>query len=206
MEEPLRERLGDWVAALGRRQLIAVAVAGVVTLGGAALWYVRSLPRAVEVTPAAAPSALARASPSPAILVVHVAGWVRKPGVYEFAEGARVVDAIERAGGAKAGADLAALNLAALLSDGQQVLVPRRGPPGSGPVTGGGGGSGTGLVNLNTATAEQLETLPGIGPVLAQNILDYRTEHGPFRTVEDLLNVSGIGDARLEQLRDLVTV
>ncbi len=203
MEEPLRERLGDWVAALGRRQLIGLACVAVVTVGGAALWYVRSLPRAVAVTPAVAPSAVARASPTPPALVVHVAGWVRHPGVYEFAEGSRVVDAIERAGGAKQGADLAALNLAALLSDGQQVLVPRRGPPGS---TAGTGVAANGLININTATAEQLEELPGIGPVLAQNIVDYRTEHGPFATVEDLMNVSGIGEARLEELRDKVTV
>jgi competence protein ComEA len=203
VEEPLRERLGDWVAALGRRQLIGLACAAVVTVGGAALWYVRSLPRAVAVTPAAAPSAVARASPTPAMLVVHVAGWVRHPGVYEFPEGSRVVDAIERAGGAKQGADLAALNLAALLSDGQQVLVPKRGPPGAPAGT---GVAANGLININTATAEQLEELPGIGPVLAQNIVDYRTEHGPFATVEDLLNVSGIGEARLEELRDMVTV
>ena len=206
MEEPLRERLADWIAALGRRQLIALAVVALATVGGAVLWYVRALPRPVEVTADPGPSALARASPSPAVVVIHVAGWVRRPGVYELPVGSRVIDAIELAGGPREGADLSALNLAAVLSDAQQVLVPKRGPPGSEPGSGGSGGSDGGLINLNTATLAQLETLPGIGPVLAQKILDYRTEHGSFTRIEDLMNVSGIGEARFAELKDKVTV
>ena len=210
MEEALRERLADWIAGAGRRQLIALALVGVATLGGGALWYVRSLPRPVTVAsePAAAPVAEASASASPVTIVVHVAGWVRRPGVYEFPAGARIVDAIERAGGPRPGADLSALNLAALLVDAQQVLVPRRGeggPPGGAAGPGGSSAAG-GLVNINTATLEQLETLPGIGPVLAQSIIDYREEHGPFARIEDLRNVSGIGEKRFEDLKDKVTV
>ncbi len=204
MEDRVRDRIADWVAALGRRQLIALAIGGVALLAGAGLWYVRSLPRPVEI---AAQPARASPTPSPALLVVHVAGWVVHPGVYELHQGERVIDAIELAGGARKGADLSALNLAALLQDAQQVLVPRAAPSGGAAgAAGAAPGAPGALMNLNVATAEQLETLPGIGPVLAQAILDYRTEHGPFASVEDLLNVRGIGEARLEDLRDAVTV
>jgi competence protein ComEA len=122
------------------------------------------------------------------------------------------VDAIEAAGGARPGADLQALNLAAPLVDGTQVLVLKRGaapPATAGGSTAGGstaGGSPGALVNVNTATAAELEALPGIGEVLAQAIVDHRTENGPFTSVDQLLDVSGIGDATLEDLRDLVTV
>jgi competence protein ComEA len=139
-------------------------------------------------------------------MFVHVAGWVRKPGVYELAEGQRVIDAIDLAGGPRRGAELSALNLAALLTDGQQVLVPGPAPaggtsPGIVPGT-----PGTTLVNENSAPAEELETLPGIGEVLAQAIISYREEHGPFTAVDQLEDVSGIGPATLEEIRDLVTV
>jgi competence protein ComEA len=143
-------------------------------------------------------------SPSPAVLIVHVAGWVRRPGVYELREGDRVIDAVEAAGGARKGAYLDGLNLAAPLTDGQQVLVPKTAAPGAAP-------SGVipgqpALVNINTAAAAELETLPGIGEVLAERIIDHRTEHGPFASVDDLLEVSGIGEATLEEIRELVTV
>jgi competence protein ComEA len=211
VEDSFRDRLIDWVASVGSRQLVALAVVGVVTLGGGALWYVRSLPRPVTVSaePSAAPSADPEASASPAVVIVHVAGLVRRPGVYELPEGSRVIDAIEAAGGAKAGADLAALNLAAVLADAQQILVPKRGAGGDGGGGSGGGGPGggdSGLVNINTASLEELETLPGVGPVLAQSIIDYREEHGPFTRIEDLMNVSGIGEKRFEDLKDKVTV
>lgn len=203
-EGSIRERL----AALSRGELVGLVALLAVTLGGAGLWYVRSLPRPVEV--AAAPSGgtvspPASASPSPEVVVlVDVAGWVRRPGVYEFSEGARVIDAIDAAGGARSGAVLEALNLAAPLADGTQILVPREGQEGvaPAPVTGGAGG----LVNVNSAIATELEELPGIGEVIAQRIIDYRTENGPFATVDELLDVSGIGDAILESIRELVTV
>jgi competence protein ComEA len=205
-EGSIRERL----AALSRGELVGLVALLAVTLGGAGLWYVRSLPRPVEV--ATAPSggtafAQASASPSPEVVVlVDVAGWVRRPGVYEFTEGARVIDAIDAAGGARSGALLEALNLAAPLTDGTQILVPREGQEGVAPAPVTGGAVAGGLVNVNSAIATELEELPGIGEVIAQRIIDYRTENGPFATVDELLDVSGIGDAILESIRELVTV
>jgi competence protein ComEA len=135
-------------------------------------------------------------------LVVHVVGAVRRPGLFEVKEGSRVADALSRAGGPTRKADLSAVNLAAPLADGQQVVVPRRLPPGAAAsaatVVGG-------KVSLAVATVDDLDELPGIGPVTAQKIVDWRTAHGPFRSVEDLDDVPGIGPARIEQLRDLVT-
>jgi competence protein ComEA len=210
--EPIRERL----STLSRAELVGLVAVLAVTVVGAGLWYVRSLPHPVEVRagPQGPPVPAPGASPSAEAIpvLVDVAGWVRRPGVYEFATGARVVDAIEAAGGARPGADLQALNLAAPLVDGTQVLVLKRGaaPPATadGSTAGGStaGGSPGALVNVNTATAAELEALPGIGEVLAQAIVDHRTENGPFTSVDQLLDVSGIGDATLEDLRDLVTV
>jgi competence protein ComEA len=205
-EGSIRERL----AALSRGELVGLVALLAVTLGGAGLWYVRSLPRPVEVSTAPSgggATAPTSASPSPEIVVlVDVAGWVREPGVYEFTEGARVIDAIDAAGGARPGALLQALNLAAPLADGTQVLVPREGQEGVAPPPVSGGAVAGGLVNVNTATATELEELPGIGEVIAQAIVDYRTENGPFASVDQLLDVSGIGDATLEDIRDLVSV
>jgi competence protein ComEA len=135
-------------------------------------------------------------------LVVHVVGAVRRAGLFRLPEGARVADALERAGGPTPRADVSAVNLAAPLVDGQQVVVPRRGPPGSSSA--GAPAAGT-KVSLAIATVEQLDELPGIGPVTAEKIVDWRTSHGPFRSVDDLDAVPGIGPARIEQLRDLVT-
>jgi competence protein ComEA len=135
-------------------------------------------------------------------LVVHVVGAVRRAGLFRLREGARVADALARAGGPTGKADLSAVNLAAPLADGQQVVVPRRGPPGAPAVGAPAGGS---KVSLGIATVDQLDELPGIGPVTAQKIVDWRAAHGPFRSVEDLDDVPGIGPARIEQLRDLVT-
>jgi len=156
-----------------------------------------------------------------AAIVVHVVGAVRRPGLLRLREGARVADAVARAGGATRGADLAAVNLAAPVVDGIQILVPRRaavpGPAAdigagsygdAGSSAGGAAGIAVGIgpkLSLGNATAEELDELPGVGPVTAQKILDYRSQHGPFRSVEDLDAVPGIGPARIEQLRDLVT-
>jgi competence protein ComEA len=180
-----------------------VAVLGV-TILGAGFWYLRSLPKPVEVRAgperpvASGPSVSPSVVPTP--ILVDVAGWVRRPGVYEFTGGARVIDAVEAAGGARPGAVLQALNLAAPLVDGSQILVPKRGAAGSSSAVAGG------LVNVNSATAAELETLPGIGEVTAQAIIDYRTENGPFASVDELLDVTGIGDVTLENIRELVTV
>ena len=203
------ESIRDRLATLSRAELIAlVAVVGV-TVAGAGFWYLRSLPAPVEVRsgPSEALVAAPTASASPAtVILVDVAGWVRRPGVYEFAEGARVIDAIDAAGGARPGAVLSSLNLAAPLVDGTQVLVPKESESAPTTETGTGTSGATGLVNVNSATNAELETLPGIGEVIAQAIVDHRTENGPFTSVEQLVDVSGIGDATLESIRELVTV
>jgi competence protein ComEA len=200
-KESLRERL----SALSRAELVGVAVLVVVTLAGAGLWYMRSLPRPVQVRSGETSGLTAVGSPTAEVpmILVDVAGWVRHPGVYEFHEGDRVIDAIEAAGGARSGAALESLNLAAPLADGTQVLVPRKAPGGTASSS---TSDGTGKVNINTASAAELEALPGIGEVIAQRIIDYRTENGPFTSVDQLLDVSGIGDATLAEIRDLVTV
>ena len=154
-----------------------------------------------------APAGTLAAETAPArILLVHVVGAVRKPGLYRLREGSRTADAIRQAGGAKPKAALELVNLASPVADGQQVLVPARGDPGSttaASAAAGPAGVG-GKIHLNSATLEQLDTLPGVGPVTAQKILAYRTEHGAFQSVEELDAVPGIGPARLEELKTLV--
>jgi len=142
-------------------------------------------------------------------VVVDVAGKVRRPGIVTLPLGSRVADALAAAGGVRPGVDTAALNLARPLVDGEQVLVglPALTGPATGPAPASTPTAGTApLVDLNTATMEQLDLLPGIGPVTAQSILDWRAEHGAFSTVDELLEVDGIGDVTLADLRDLVTV
>jgi competence protein ComEA len=199
-----RERLDT----LSRAEIAGLMVVLVAVLGGAGLWYARSLPKPVTIAESGPGAAQAVVSPtsSPAMLIVDVAGAVRTPGVYEFAEGERVVDAIERAGGPRPKADLSLLNLAAALVDGTQILVPKIGPAVTGVPGETAPGSATGLININTASATELETLSGIGEVLAATIVEYRTQNGPFASVDDLLDVSGIGPATLEEIRDQVTV
>ncbi len=159
----------------------------------------------------AAPLEAVAEAPVRSVLVVHVVGEVQRPGLYRLRDGARIADAVRRAGGARHGADLAALNLAAPLVDGVQVLVPSRAAtePGASSSSGGGvaGGAAAGVaaVSLSSATVEELDELPGVGPITAQKIVDYRAEHGPFASVDDLDAVPGIGPTRIEQLRDLVT-
>jgi competence protein ComEA len=215
----LRERL----ASLERREKVGLAVIGALVVAGAVVWYVRSLPSIVRVEQFSGAGVGSRApagthgprpgpSSSPAEIVVYVAGRVRHPGVFTFHVGDRVIDAIERAGGALPGSDLTSLNLAALLTDSEQIVVGKAG--GGGPSSGiseggssGGSEDGAGAkVNINTATLDQLVALPGIGPVLAQRIISYREQHGPFRSVHDLTNVPGIGDAHMADLEPLVTV
>ena len=166
---------------------------------------------------------------APETLVISVAGRVHTPGLVTVPSGARVADALAAAGGAVPGTDLLTLNLAQPVSDGQQILVGVAPPPGTASVSGGlasaavapdgtsasasaNGGKGSsgkgasGKVNLNSATATELEALPGVGPVTAKAIVDHRTKSGNFRSVDQLSDVSGIGPARLAQLSDLVTV
>jgi competence protein ComEA len=195
-----------------RQHLVAYAIAGVLVL----LLGARELGRAhaggsAPAPPATATPAAGRISlsvPSTQSALVDVTGAVRRPGVYTLHDGDRVQDAVRLAGGATARADLAAINLAAKVADGQQIVVPPHGPSGT-PV---GGTTATGVaetapgtpISLNAATAEQLDTLDGVGPATAQKILDYRREHGGFRSVEDLGQVPGIGPKKLAALRGKV--
>jgi competence protein ComEA len=194
--------------AVSTRRLVAAGLL-VLALVAVGVRHLRSgtRPVALAVAPirsAARPSAPARAAPG---VVVDVEGAVRRPGLVRLPTGSRVADAVARAGGTTARADPAGVNLAAPVSDGQQVLVPRRGgdrgvpagaaASGDGPATGG-------PVSLSSATAEQLDTLPGVGPVTAQKIVDYRTQHGAFHSVDELDAIPGIGPARLADLRGLV--
>ena len=191
------------------RRHAALAAAGVLVvlvLGGKLMAH-RSgaaVPPIPTATDAGAPAAA-----SPSRLVVDVVGAVRRPGLYRLARGARIADAVLRAGGVTPKAALDAVNLAAPVADGEQVVVPRRGTvaaaAGGGAGAGGAGaGPSAGPVQLSTATLEQLDALPGIGPVTAQKILSYREQHGAFGSVEELDAVPGIGPARLEQLKGLV--
>jgi competence protein ComEA len=132
-------------------------------------------------------------------VVVDVAGAVERPGVYRLPAGSRVEDAVERAGGPSAKAELEAVNRAARLADGQQVVVPERGPAGVALATG--AGEAEGPISLGTATVEQLDTIDGIGPVTAQDIIDFRDQHGGLASVDQLDQVSGIGPATMESLR-----
>ncbi|MEX0990678.1 MAG: ComEA family DNA-binding protein [Actinomycetota bacterium] len=224
MKDSFRER----IASLSRAELAGLVVIIAVALGGAGLWYVRSLPKPVAITaqgsapisggggssdevPAPAAPGAVSSPTAESVVIVDVAGWVQRPGVYEFAEGDRIIDAIEQAGGARRGASLLSLNLAAMLTDGQQIVVPeplsrkeRRALAEEG--TSSPSGSEDGKVNVNTADATELETLSGIGEVLAERIVEYRDDNGPFASVDDLLDVSGIGDATLEDIRSDVTV
>lgn len=178
--------------------LVIAALA--ITVGIGILRGAASPVEAVTVDPAGGVPTDAAASAS---VYVHVAGAVVAPGLYRLDAGARVVDVIAAAGGFVEDADEAAVNLARPLSDGEQLVVPRVGEQ---VESGGAGSAGDGRINLNTASAAELESLPRIGPAMAQRILDWRDANGRFTSVEDLLAVPGIGDKMLEALRDLVTV
>lgn len=174
-------------------------------------------PRVQAIEPAPASTILATGTPAPARdgatgtsaettsekLVIHVAGKVARPGIVQLPAGSRVIDAIEAAGGAEAGVDLTPLNLARVLTDGEQVAVGIDPPPQA--VTGE-GDAGPAAVSLNSASAEQLATLPGIGPALAARIVQWREQNGRFTAVDELLEVSGIGPARYDAIAGLVTL
>lgn len=194
----------------GRRGLRALAAVAalVVAIAAYLAWQARPTAEpAPEPEPAVVSGAPRPSVPaSPVSLVVAVTGRVRKPGLVWLPPGSRVADAIEAAGGVLPDTDLSTVNLARKVTDGELVAVAVPGLPAAGAPDAGGGGAAAGPVNLNTATLGQLDALPGVGPVLAQRILDHRARHGAFRGVGDLRQVEGIGDAKFAQLKDLVTV
>ncbi|QDY76684.1 ComEA family DNA-binding protein [Streptomyces qinzhouensis] len=215
----VRERLPLWVqlrCGLEPRALAALTAVLVVAAVLAALHFWTGRPRTVKPPETLRQGAAQREAPSPGTavpgaatpprgrVVVDVSGKVRRPGVLRLPEGARVADALAAAGGAKAGTDLSGLNRARVLTDGEHVVVGAAvGTPGAGaaplpPEEPGG------PVGLNTATVEELDTLPGVGPVLARHIVDYRTRSGGFRSVDQLREVDGIGERRFAELRTLV--
>ena len=213
-----RGRVGALLAGAGR-QRAAVAVLALAALLGAGAVWARAAPEPTgpplsppdaAAGPAAQALPRADAEERPAGRVaVHVAGRVRRPGLVRLPAGSRLQDAIRAAGGVTSGADLEAVNLARKLVDGEQVRVPRHGetipapPPGA--ASGPGAATPAGPLDLNTASIEQLDTLPGVGEVTASRIVAYRSAH-PFTSVDELLEVPGIGQRRFDQLKDLVTV
>jgi competence protein ComEA len=211
--------------SLSRRQIYAyVAVAAVVVAVG--VRYV-VLPQAagpaggepLVLASASSPPASTAAAVSPSAapdVVVYVCGAVKSPGVVRVPADARVTDALALAGGPEPGAELSAVNLAAKVVDGQQIVVPERGAAVAAGTASGAGGSASAAggsaavpgapVNINSASLEELDALSGVGPSTAQKIIDYRVANGPFKTVDDIKNVSGIGDAKFAAMKDSITV
>jgi competence protein ComEA len=212
--------------ALSAGHLTVVALLAATAFAITAWWVVRAagtetvVPAATWSDPAPAPptgslvtpvaEAAAATETEPAVVVVDVAGKVRRPGIATLPLGSRVVDAIDAAGGVRRGVDLTTLNLARVLVDGEQILVGIPPPGGiaapAASAAGGEAGSGGPLVNINTAGQAELEELPGVGPVTASAILQWRTDNGPFTAVDELLEVSGIGDATLADIAPFVTL
>ncbi|HNW84816.1 MAG: helix-hairpin-helix domain-containing protein [Candidatus Cryosericum sp.] len=196
---------------LSRRQAVVLLVAFLVLGCGVGVFVGSRLPRSPSVTAPTGtgePVIIDTEETTPSTINVYVAGEVLHPAVYQLAEGAIVRDAVEAAGGATNNADLIAVNLAARLEDGEQVTVPSLAADGSSASLGGGQSAGTTStrVSINRGTLAELDTLPGIGPSKAQAIIDYRALHGPFKRLEDLQNVKGIGSKTFEQLKPLITL
>jgi competence protein ComEA len=224
---PLGLRAGRF--GMDIRSVVVIALASLLGATLGVVYLVRSRPAQIDVPPAVAVSpALGSPNQSPpgdqpsggaaaggvtagplasgGELIVDIEGKVRHPGIVRVPKGSRVIDALEAAGGALPGAQTAGLNLARVLTDGEQILVGVPPPAGSPGTTAAAGSVPTGPLDLNAATLDQLEELPGVGPVLAQRILDYRLKQGRFTSVDELRQVSGIGDQRFAELKDLVRV
>lgn len=208
---------------LSRRQIIAYVVLAVAVIAVGARYVFTShgsggsagetlvLSSASPAPPAALPSP--SASPSTPDVVVYVCGAVRSPGVVRLPSTARVADAVQIAGGATSSAELSAVNLAARLTDGQQIIVPRRGEASTAGAVAASASSAAGgstvaaaPININTASLEELDGLDGVGPATAQKIIDYRTANGGFKTIDEIKEVPGIGDAKFAAMKDSITV
>ena len=217
------QRVSDFINLYGARRIAtSAAVACVLAVG--AWWLVRVPPAPVESVISFTSTSVSEGTvqsvgqvQSALQIVVHVAGEVRNPGVYELPPGSRIIDAVNAAGGITARADVEVINLATPLIDSSQVYVPAKGSvrqqsfarPQPGMNVGASTDSqqaSSGLVNINRATAAELEKLPGVGPSTAQAIIDYRNSHGPFASPEDLLNVKGIGPSKFAAMQPLVGV
>lgn len=218
MEKRFLEHLRD-AARASPAEMVLLVVVGIAILGGSALVLIRRSdppPPRIERTGTAAAGGITHVSkagpPSRKTVVVHVAGLVAAPGVYELPGDSRVKDAIAAAGGPKDGGDVDALNLAAPLTDGQKITVGKPGHGTAPPEGAYAGTSGSGQpvagqkIDLNTATAAELDTLPSIGPVLAERILSFRQKKGGFTSVSELRDIEGIGPKKYEGIKDLVTV
>lgn len=209
--------MNDWLQQ--NRGYILIVLVCLIVIGGVFILIRRPRPEplaiATPVIPTPTPLPTSTLTPTPAPLRIYVSGAVRAPDVYILSPGSIVKDAIQAAGGPADDADLDRINLALVLYDQQQIYVPRvgeatpaaplpNGAPPSPPTTGDDATSPGGRVNLNTATVEQLDALPGIGPVIAQRIVDYREINGPFAAPEEIMDVKGIGQATYEKLKDLI--
>jgi competence protein ComEA len=223
--EKLLRRLRQWFAFIGPQRILAGGGTAIV-LGGLAWFVLKPSPVPIDTyVPRVTTMSAVASTISPSIITVHVAGAVKNPGVYRLTSSARVVDAVASAGGALGSADLESINLAQTITDTEQIYIPikkvsrprvttaprlrpQRITPTTAPVIAGEGAGAqpTRLINLNAATASELDALPGVGPSTAKAIIAYRTKKGLFSKVEDLLNVQGIGPAKLAALRDQVTV
>lgn len=192
----------------GRRKLAVAVVGGLVLVVMVAVGVAVSSGGAEHEAPPMLPVAAASESARPAdtTIVVSVVGRVARPGLVTLPDGARVADALRKSGGLVPGANLGALNLARKLADGEQIYVGVPPPPGAEPVAGATAPGEPAKVDLNTATLTELDTLPGVGPVTAQSIVDWRTEHGRFDSVDQLREIDGIGPGRFAKLQDLVVV
>jgi len=230
----IKKQMSYWVSFIGLTRLVIGLLATIIASVGIWLLVRPSAPLVESVVPHASGVGIVAplsTLPTPLTVRIHVAGAVARPGVYSVSSSARIVDAVKAAGGATSRADLERINLAQTIVDTEQVFVPFRSSrttkitvaprlrpsrttvpvfvptiPGAAPVIGVPNTSVTPLINLNSATSDQLDTLPGVGPSTAKAIISYRNRKGPFGKVEDLLNVPGIGPSKVAAIRDQVTV
>ncbi len=209
----LDEKLAQSNLNIDGKQLIGALFLAVIMVTGGFFYYLRSKPKPVKqdifTTKSEKRALEKKETRQKKDLIIHVCGAVLEPGVIKLKEGDRVVDALNLAGGAAEDASLDALNLAAKLSDGQRVYVPRQGEQVTQEMmssTAGSGSEQASLVSINSADATELESLPGVGPVLAQRIIEYRESEGGFSSAEQLRRVEGIGPKKFEQIKDKVTI